>query len=70
MIDYNFESKIKELPESVIPEVNDYIDFLLTRYGNNKKDITKFKFDWEGSLNKLRNTYSSVGLQHKSLDWR
>ncbi len=70
MINYNIETKINELPESVIPEIYDYLDFLLSKYGCNKKEIPKFKFDWEGSLNKFKNEYSSVDLQHKSLDWR
>jgi hypothetical protein len=70
MNEYDFDNKIKKLPEYIIPEINDYIEFLLNKYGSNKKDKTKFKFDWEGSLSKLKNKYSSVELQHKSLDWR
>ena len=70
MINYNFETKINELPESVLPEVYDYIEFLLSKYGSNKKSNSKFKFDWEGGLNSLKGEYSSVELQHKSLDWR
>lgn len=70
MNNYNIETKINELPESVVPEIYDYIEFLLSKYGSNKKETSKFKFDWEGSLNKLKNEYSSVDLQHKSLDWR
>ena len=70
MINYNIENKINELPETVIPEVYDYIEFLLSKYGSSKKLISKFKFDWEGGLNSLKGKYSSVDLQHKSLDWR
>ena len=44
--------------------------FLLSKYGGNKRDKNKFKFDWEGGLSKLKDKYSSVELQHKSLDWR
>ena len=68
--EYDFDAKIKRLPEYIIPEISDYIEFLLSKYGGKKKDTTKFLFDWEGSLSKLKNKYSSVELQHKSLDWR
>ena len=70
MNNYNIETKINELPESVLPEVNDYIEFLLSKYGSSKNAISKFRFDWEGDLNSLKGKYSSVDLQHKSLDWR
>jgi len=67
-------AKIKKLPGHLIPEVIDYIDFLINKYGDNdlekndKKD--GFKFDWEGDLSELKDQYSSVELQHKALDWR
>jgi len=70
MVNYNIETKIDELPESVLPEIYDYIEFLLSKYGSKKRDISKFSFDWEGSLDKLKNKYSSVELQKKALDWR
>jgi len=66
--------KLKKLPEHLIPEVMDYIEFLLDKYGSEKtkkrKNKDKFKFDWEGGLSKLRKQYTSVELQHKALDWR
>ena len=70
MSEYDFETKIRKLPKYIMPQVNDYIEFLLNKYGSKKRDTTKFKFDWEGSLSKLKSKYSSVELQHKSLDWR
>lgn len=66
----DIEAKIKNLPDSIIPEINDYIEFLLSKYGGNKRDKNKFKFDWEGGLSKLKGKYTSVELQHKSLYWR
>ncbi len=67
-------TKIKELPSHLIPEVIDYIDFLLNQYeGNDLTNIDKkdgFKFDWEGDLSELKDQYSAVELQHKALDWR
>lgn len=65
--------KISQIPDHLMPEVIDYIDFLLSKYGvkeqkNNHKN--KFKFDWEGELSELTDQYSSVELQHKAMDWR
>ena len=64
--------KIKELPDNLVPEVLDYIDFLLVKYENEKNDSmkSKFKFDWEGGLSALKDQYTSVELQHKVSDWR
>ena len=62
--------KIEKLPDQFVPEVVNYIDFLLSKYGTKTIDKTKFKFDWEGGLSKLKNKYTSVELQHKALEWR
>ncbi len=64
--------KINKLPNHLIPEVLDYIEFLLNKYGGKEmeRNETKFKFDWEGGLSKLKKQYTSVELQHKALDWR
>ena len=66
--------KIQNLPDHLIPEVLDYVDFLLSKYGNKKieknESIPQFKFDWEGGLVALKDQYTSVELQHKALDWR
>lgn len=70
MIDHDIELKLKKLPEHIIPEINDFIDFLLTKYGDKEKKGNKFKFDWEGGLNDLHKKYTSVELQHKSMEWR
>ena len=29
-----------------------------------------FKFNWEGGLKEIKNKYTSVELQHKSMEWR
>jgi hypothetical protein len=62
--------KINQLPDHIKPEVIDYIEFLLNKYGSKKVKKSKFKFDWEGGLAKLKNKYTSVELQHKALEWR
>ncbi len=66
----DIESKIEKLPDQVIPEINDFIDFLLIKYGEKKSKKDKFKFDWEGGLTNLKNKYTSVELQHKAMEWR
>lgn len=66
--------KLKKLPDHLIPEVLDFIEFLLSKYGSKEtvksEDENKFKFDWEGGLSKLKDQYTSVELQHKAMDWR
>lgn len=66
--------KLKNLPDHLIPEVLDYIEFLLSKYGSKKTERkakkSKFRFDWEGGLSELKDQYSSVELQHKALEWR
>ncbi|MFQ5709074.1 MAG: DUF2281 domain-containing protein [bacterium] len=62
--------KIEKLPDHVVAEVIDYIDFLLSKYGSEETAKSKFKFDWEGGLYKLKDKYTSVELQHKASEWR
>lgn len=66
--------KLRKLPDHLIPEVLDYIEFLLNKYGSKEtaksENENKFKFDWEGGLSKLKDQYTSVELQHKAMDWR
>jgi hypothetical protein len=41
----DIEAKIDKLPDHIIPEVNDFLDFLLLKYGDKKFAKRKFKFD-------------------------
>jgi hypothetical protein len=61
--------KLEELPDDLKKEVMDYIEFLLQKYGKRRKK-EKFSFDWEGGLSEMKDKYTSVELQHKSLEWR
>jgi len=72
MITKDIEEKIKSLPENLLKEIDDYIDFLLSKHFNeqDKSPDKNFNFRWEGALSNLKKDYSSVELQHKSLDWR
>jgi len=61
------EEVIKELPPELQKEVGDFAQFLLEKQA--KKPKGKFKFNWEGALQDLRDQYTSVELQHKVLEW-
>lgn len=65
------ENRIQDLPDYLVPEVADYIDFLISKYGSEKEVQEKeLTFEWEGELSHLSNKFSSVDLQHKSKEWR
>ncbi|MBN1999227.1 DUF2281 domain-containing protein [candidate division KSB1 bacterium] len=65
---HDVEKKIKDLPEFLIPIVDEYVDFLIFKYKS--KSRPGFRFDWAGGLDDLKTKYTSVELQHKSTDWR
>lgn len=62
--------RIKKIPQSLIPEVMDYIDFLINKYDTSVNGNKSFTFSWEGGLSDVANKYSALDLQHKSLEWR
>lgn len=64
------EQKIRQLPGYLLPEIMDYVDFLLNKHGQSKQQTKAFTFDWEGGLSNLSNKFTSVELQHKAMDWR
>lgn len=64
------EQKIKQLPDYLLPEIVDYVDFLLHKYSRTTQAAKTFTFDWEGGLAQLSEQFNSVELQHKALDWR
>jgi hypothetical protein len=63
----SLEEIIKELPLEYRQEAEDFARFLLEKQP--KKTGGKFRFDWEGALEELRDQYTSVELQHKLLEW-
>ena len=70
MHEKEIEVKMRELSDDLRKEVLDYIDFLLSKYGNREIGRRKFKFDWEGGLSEIKEKVSSVELQHRALEWR
>jgi|APFre7841882793_1041355.scaffolds.fasta_scaffold00924_5 hypothetical protein len=61
--------KIDALPPHLQQEVLDYADFLAQKYISRKRK-GKFKFKWAGALSELKSQFTSVELQHKSMEWR
>lgn len=70
MFDNEIEVKIKELPDDVKREILDYIEFLQKKYKKAENGKRKFKFNWEGALEKLKDKFTSMELQHKASDLR
>ena len=64
------EQKIKQLPNHLLPEIMDYIDFLMSRYGQMRQPKNNFTFEWEGGLADLANQFTAVELQHQAINWR
>jgi hypothetical protein len=64
------EQKIRQLPGYLLPQVMDYVDFLLTKHAPPRQPIKPFTFSWEGGLSELSEQFTSVELQHKALEWR
>ena len=62
--------KLQRVPPQLIPEIMDYIDFLINKYGIDSSNKREFKFQWSGGLSDISKQYNSVELQHKAMDWR
>lgn len=45
--------KIKKVPPHLMPEIMDYIDFLINKYGTSPKKKKPFKFSWQGGLSEI-----------------
>lgn len=57
----------KELPEELQTEVRDFARYL--RDTRIRKPTGTMKLKWRGALRGLRDRYTSVELQHKSVEW-
>jgi hypothetical protein len=70
-MDSNSIAKMIELlPDHCYPNVVNYIESLLKQESQTPTNGKTFTFDWEGSISPLSETYTSVELQHKAMDWR
>jgi hypothetical protein len=70
MTTHEIEAKIQQLPENVVSEVVDFIDFLIVKYRSQETDQNALTFEWEGGLQQLNADFTSVELQHKAREWR
>ncbi|MHC1730107.1 MAG: DUF2281 domain-containing protein [Syntrophobacteraceae bacterium] len=64
----SIEQMIDRLSPQEQAEVIDFIQFLLSK--NAEIPRRRITCDWAGGLEDLRGEYTSVGLQHKSNEWR
>lgn len=62
------EKKIEELPPHLRQEVEDFVDYLLNKYGH--KESRPLRQDWAGALKEHRKQTTSLELQRKTLEWR
>lgn len=65
MSTFDIAERIQLLPPSAQKVVEDLILLLSSQ----KKDIPPMTFSWAGGLSDLRDQYTSVQLQKKSLEW-
>jgi Uncharacterized conserved small protein len=63
------EDIIKELPEDLIKEVEDFALFLLEKRKREETEKKKPTLSWAGGLSEFKDKYTSVELQHKALEW-
>jgi len=60
MIEKEIKNKMGELPEHLKKEVLDFVEFLLAKHKYRKKEVNKFKFDWEGGLSDTKDRFTSL----------
>jgi len=62
------EKLLKDLPPELHQEVEDFVQFLLSKRLKTKG--RKLRQDWAGALEDYRQQYTSLELQKKALEWR
>jgi|YNPBryBLVA2012_1023415.scaffolds.fasta_scaffold20548_4 hypothetical protein len=67
-INPRLEDLIGRLSPELQQEVEDFAEFLLEKHVPEPKR-KYLRLNWEGALEELRDRYTSVELQHKTLDW-
>jgi hypothetical protein len=63
----SLEQLVRELPPDIAAEVRDYVEFLLSK--RERGAGKPLRQDWAGALRDYRQQYTSVELQHRSLEW-
>lgn len=62
------EKLLKDLPSDLHQEVEDFVQFLLSKRFKTKG--RKLRQDWAGALEDYRQQFTSLELQKKALEWR
>ncbi len=70
MSTHELERKINQLPSHLLPQINDFLDFLLSKYQEKDTEQGKLQFDWEGGITHLKNEFTAVELEDKAMEWR
>ena len=63
----SLEELVRELPPDMLAEVRDFVEFLLEKRVRVPK--AKLRLDWRGALRDLRDQYTAMELEHKTLEW-
>ena len=63
-------NKVSKMNPKMQMDLLSYIEILTNSKDIQNKPKQELSFAWEGCLSGLKNEYSSVELQHKSMEWR
>jgi hypothetical protein len=64
-----FEDIIKELPEDLRKELEDFAQFLWEKKFKQGFKRKKLRLTWVGGLKEYRDKFTSLDLQKKALEW-
>ncbi|HPI19348.1 MAG TPA: DUF2281 domain-containing protein [Candidatus Kapabacteria bacterium] len=70
MISDLIEKKVTGMNPRLQMDLLRYIEILTNPKEAGNTSIQQLSFEWEDCLSGLKEEYSSVELQHKSLEWR
>jgi hypothetical protein len=62
----SLELLIRELPPEAQKELRELVQALHAKYV--RRSNSPFRFDWAGALSHLKKDYTSVQMQHETLD--
>ena len=66
----DLENKVNKLPPRLRDEVEDYIDFLISKKQKTAGTNKKLRQNWAGALKQYAGKYTSVQLQKQAMQWR
>lgn len=61
------EERIRDLPPEAQRELEEFLEILISKHS--KRGSRRLKQNWAGGLRDLRDKYTSLELQKKSLEW-